>query len=473
MSHRTATPLTPLRGSIPPPALEALILFVVLAACQADKAPADTAPVGPADPNLSANALDLHGFIARNVVIIHVDTLRADALPVYGSEHDTLPLLEARGGWVAVDHAVATSSWTAPTTVSVLTGLDPYQHGVRETDHSTGLLGGVVTGETFPTWIADSGVATGLFTGNQLLVGNGIETGFDDVFLDDNKPGNTEILAGQALSWLDTLPSDQRFVVFLQPMDVHEPFNPSPIDVGTWSTPSLIPFDLRADSIDQEQQWSTALNRATSDADRQAILDQIRDVYDEQFLSVDRSVDGLLAGLQARGRGADTLVVLAADHGESMWEGEPPRVGHGGLLRHELVHVPVLFHAPGLVDELQPCTSSGMDLFPTVLDAMELPQMPNVDGRSMLKGCRDHGFSSLYVDEEGERMAFASIESASTQLIVDCHLSTVSAYDLAADPDTLSPLDLTSTSDGAALLGDLDLQLDAVTAALPTITCPH
>jgi arylsulfatase A-like enzyme len=200
----------------------------------------------------------------------------------------------------------------------------------------------------------------------------------------------------------------------------------------------------------------------------------MRDVYDEGTLQIDRAVAALLDGLAARGHADDTLLVFAADHGESIEEGNPPAVGHGGTVRNELVHVPLMFYAPSLTAATVPCVASSMDLFPTVLDAMGFDPMPDIDGSTMLVSCPDHEFSSMYSQNGGTEFLLAySVESAQAQVIIDCRTGAYQAYDLTKDPLTTQSLDKDAVPDGAALTRALGARIDLALSRLPGLSCQH
>jgi arylsulfatase A-like enzyme len=458
---------------IAPPAR--LLAFVALpcAACTGAKTeppdPVDTAPV--ADPG--PGKLDFGDFVPKNVVIVNVDTLRADALPPWGSLHDTLPNLMARPGWVVVDRAVATSSWTGPTTTSELTGLDLPEHGVRYMDATDMDVNHPLRATTFATHLQEEGYDTIILSGNGLVIGDPfrMEAGFSIAHEDTTEPGNAATLVEGARTFLAETPTDQPFVMWLQPVDPHEPLQPEAEDLGTWSDPANSPVILGDPPEAQLAQLEAILGDATPD-ERAAIIEQVRDLYDEQILGVDRAVESLIEGLEETGRLDDTLVVLAADHGQSLFEGDPVVFGHGQGLRNEQVHVPMMFWSPALTDAFVPCVASGMDLFPTVLDALGVDPLPDISGQSLLDGCRDHAFSGVYESEDGiETLTYLGVETHDAQIVYNCVDDGTQAFDLDADPLATTSIPVASLDGGPALQAQLDDYVAGVLTTLPDLAC--
>ncbi|MDP2305651.1 MAG: sulfatase [Pseudomonadota bacterium] len=433
-----------------------------------DGTPSDETGRGePADVKV-----DLGDFRPRNVVIVQVDTLRADALPRWGSLRGTLPRLDARSGWIGVDRAVSTGSWTAPATASLLSGSDQPTHGVRFFD-DTG-PNQLFTVPSFAPYLAEQGFATALVTGNQVLLTRDYELGhgFGVSLPVVDEPGNAAGAVGLAVDWLDTLSSDEPFLLFLQPMDAHSPYRPEQEDLWTWADPADMPFNVDDPSFAQENQIGDALEDAETEEDRARILESVRAIYDEQILGVDRAIDTLMAALEARGRLDETLIVVTADHGESFFDGPTASLGHGQSLRNELVHVPLLFWGPGVTDAHLPCVASNMDVFPTIVDALGLPPLPSAEGRSLLEGCREQAFSGLYSAAGGvETLEYVGVESLQGQVIYGCRGGGVLAFDLVADPLASNTLPVAEVPDGVALAAALDAYVAGVVTTLPWLTC--
>lgn len=389
--------------------------FLALLALYACAEPPGGSPDSAAPPPAEPGRLDLGGFAPRNVVVVNVDTLRADALPHWGGPHPTMPAMAARPGWVSIDRAVATAGWTAPSTASLLSGRDLPAHGVRYADHD-GTVGTMRVGG-YAELLREQGYATALFSGSSLLLepSNGLATGFEDV--------------------------------------------------------EGVPFDLYASVSAQEEQIRGALSGA-DEPERAEILAAVRGVYDEQVLGVDRALEALIAGLERLGHGEDTLVVLTADHGESFFDGPPAMLGHGMTARDELLHVPLLFWGAGVQTAHVPCVASNMDVMPTVAELLGVNGPRVLDGRSLLTECRTRAFSGVYeAGPDGEVLTWLSVEGAQSQVVVDCTSGEKTAFDLATDPLAAEVRIVHDVPEGAELAGWLDGYRDEVLAALPHVWC--
>ena len=356
-------------------------------------------------------------YPGANVVVIFVDTLRADRLRAYGHTRDTLPTV---GGepWVTVHGLYAASSWTLPTTAAALTGLDPHHHGLiafADTD-----IGAAepITAPTLAGHLRGAGYASGLFSGNGIVsptVGIGLD--FDTVSTRKNTEGARDA-AGQlpdTLAWIDSLSPGVPFFAWVQPMDMHGPYSPEAEDIGTWSDAELM-FPLGGEWQDQERAMDVAY--AT---DPSRVREQVRDVYDEQLLGVDRALRTFLDALDARGLRENTIVILAADHGETLDDYGDGAFGHSGSLRYELLNVPFLMLLPGLSAASYECGSSSSDLTPTLLTFLGVPVPAGLDGRSLQRGCRDWKRAAYW--ERGSALAHLSVADSDFHLIRNCAAS--------------------------------------------------
>lgn len=430
-------------------------LAVLFGGCDAEggkPAPGDTgpAPVG-------AGIAGLAELGVRNVIVVHVDTLRRDRLVHYGAERETTPRLAARPALV-VEGLTTTAGWTIPSTISVLTGLDVQRHGVTYMT-SEGRVNSALDSPPLAQWFTDAGLATLLISGNEAITGvDNLEAGFETA--PSRSPGGVggdlAALGDDALAWIDGI-DGRPFFVFLQPMDTHGPMRNSEF-VGTWSDPTALPFEFGDSEEEQVAAFSEAYRTASSAEERVALLENLRALYDEQILSLDAGLDGLLAGLDSRGLTDDTLVVLAADHGESFGD-EPgpeiPQIGHGSTVRQELVQAPLIFLHPRLPsDNRVACLSQNTDLLPTVASVLGLAAMPDIDGRPIQDGCRSTVYASTFeYAVDAPRIVELLASDGSSALRFDCHRGDTYRYDLTSDPG------------GTVSLAEADFPAEAALAA--------
>lgn len=275
----------------------------------------------------------------QNLLLISIDTLRADALGSYGGNAAPTPVLDrlaAEG--VRFDQAMTSAPLTLPAHVSMLTGQYPPQHGVR--DNQNFRLAAEAT--TLPEILTASGYLTAGFIGAEVLAARtGIAQGFatysDFQALESSRPTTGfelvrrgGVVVDEALDWIGAAPP--RFFAWVHLFDPHTPYDPPP------------PFDQ-----------------------------QYRDnAYAGEVAYVDQVVGRLLEGLRAAGHGDDTLVVFVADHGEGLGEHREQR--HALLLYESTLRVPLIIWAPGRVAArrvvLDPVHV--VDLLPTIVSLLGL-----------------------------------------------------------------------------------------------------
>jgi arylsulfatase len=320
---------------------------------------------------------------APNVVLICLDTVRADHLGTYGYRRATTPTLDALAARSLVfADASATAGWTKPSVPSFLTGTYPSQHGVYEgSAHAEeGAVTDLLPEEalTLAEVFRASGYRTAAFVHNaQLRAGNGFEQGFEryeEANLDARE------IRWRSLDWLDRRPEDPRgapFFLYLHFLDAHWPY-PAPEE---WIT-RFAPAETTARFRGRE---SKALYRAINDGehlmtdeDRAALIA----LYDGALAYLDAELGHFLAGLALRGLADDTIVCIVADHGEEF--GEHGKVGHGHGLWEPLLRVPWILHVPGSAPERRAAPVSLIDLFPTLLAAAGLAAPAGHEGVNRL-----------------------------------------------------------------------------------------
>lgn len=299
--------------------------------------------------------------LPRHVLVVTIDTLRADRLGCYGNRDVATPNMDrlARDGATALDATVPVPL-TRPSHVSIFTGLYPAQHGIRD-NISRALAGDVPTlAEAFKA----AGFETAGFVSSIVLSRqSGLARGFDEFsdrfdlgsdagdeagFLDIlEKRG--DVAVADASAWLDQH-VQQRTFVWVHLYDPHAPYEPPE------------PF-------------------ASQYADRP---------YDGEVAWTDELVGRLDATLGRLGIRDSTLVALTADHGESL--GEHGEAVHGFFLYQATIRVPLLLRGPGVrAGTRLPGLVRSVDLFPTLLDlaGLSLPKTPyRIAGRSLAAAAR-------------------------------------------------------------------------------------
>lgn len=294
---------------------------------------------------------------APNVLLIVWDTVRARSLSLYGYERETTPVLDSLSREAVVfDAAISAAPWTLPSHASLFTGR--YHHELSVT-RTTPLDDTYVTlAET----LRERGYRTGGFVANTGWVGRkqGMARGFQ-VYRDQPpiSPGailaswhisafaprvfglrSTRITADHVndsfLSWVDAGADDGRpFFAFLNLFDAHEPYLP-PGDVG---------FEF-AEGVPLHT-WPYWTAREYSPDE----LRELTDAYDSCIFYLDDRLGRLVEALRERGLLENTLLVLTADHGESLGEHQPDLLGHDNNIYYDVLHVPLVFLQPSRLAE--------------------------------------------------------------------------------------------------------------------------
>ncbi len=344
-----------------------------------------------------------------NVILISIDTLRADRLGVYGHGEPTSPNIDrwARSHGVTFRRAVATAPWTLPSHVSMLSGLDALRHGVNHHLPAPREL------ELLAEMLRREGYRTAAVTGGGWLhPDQGLAQGFDVFhYWGRGAGGANELHAGftRALQLLEE-GRERELFLFFHTYEVHDPFRqrrPWAERCATTSDPTqranearpLAP--LRADVLygAVEEPRTTAegfalrygfrkwLAGTSAVADGVPITDAelplVSCLYDSGVAYVDRYLGRLLERLEALDPDRRTLVVLTSDHGESL--GENGYVKHAYLIDSNLL-VPLIVGLPGgrHGGETVEAQVSSVDLVPTILAAAGVESPAGLDGESLL-----------------------------------------------------------------------------------------
>jgi arylsulfatase A-like enzyme len=328
----------------------------------------------------------------RHLVVILIDTLRADALGSYGDRLGLTPRLDAfaKQG-VRFAEMLAPSPWTLPSVSSLLTGLQPQTHGAgqrfgdfdpsspRQNDFApTGLPGGV---RTMAGVLRGQGFYTmGVYQNFYILPGFGVHQGFDDYASYEDR---AEVLVDQALGRLREAAGDRRCFLYLHLFDLHSPYNP-PEPECTRVARRLDPGDRGR--LGCEADRNPERTTIPPPADRP----WFRALYQAEVAYTDRQVGRFLDGLRDLGLEDRTVVAVVSDHGEEFWDrleqerrlGYETNSDHGHTLYQELVHVPALLRIPGREAAVVRDPVQLVDLFPTLLRAVGV-EPPASQGRDL------------------------------------------------------------------------------------------
>jgi arylsulfatase A-like enzyme len=418
-----------------------------------------------ATPAVSANPAAASMAKGRpNIVLITMDTVRADHLSIYGYARETTPYLQEFAREATVyDHAIATADFTLPSHASIFTGLYPSWHGAYPShpDYAGGrsLAPGATTlakvlsangywtggifanaaflqastglGQGFSIWNTGTPVPLShaerpfyLRDSARRLLNLAIHTDeFDALFLrasDINK---------RAFDTLEKLRNGGSFFLFLNYMDAHFPYIPPPPFRDRFSRTKS-----NAGTTAGYNELKNSVNagrRHIGKEERSSLIAQ----YDAGIASVDSEIGRFLAHLRELGLYENTLIIVIADHGEAF--GDHDVIGHTVTsVYQDGVHIPLLVKYPGQHQgQRSGALVSQVDLMPTVLDAAGCPQpqllrLPRPDSAVVFSEARAIGDHEKSARLRGVRRA---VFSGSSKLIT-WSAGSPEFYDLSADP---------------------------------------
>ncbi len=386
----------------------------------------------------------------ENVLLITCDTLRADHVGLYGHSRDTTPHLDR---WFAdgavFDRAYSTTASTHASVVSLLSGLQPQDHGVRVFFQQLSDEVELVT-DHLP-----AGFQTAAFVSNMVLTDEaiGLADRFDhfDDFVDERESKrlvferNARRTSDAAIRWLREERDPERpLFLWVHYIDPHGPYAPPP-EAGPLPFRHETPRPIPLARIPAYVRMGDSTNG----------LDYV-DGYDAEIRYADAQVHRLLTAASKRIDLDRSLVVFTSDHGESLMDHEV-WFEHGYQVYEELVRVPLMIRGPGIPPGRHAALVSGIDLAPTILDlvAAEVPDaMQGLSLRGVAGipeerviffegGGPSYGKLQFRAARQRSRKWVAVLRLGGDRSILSRH-----AYDLAADPSERAPRPWPERPDG-------------------------
>lgn len=369
------------------------------------------------DPEAPGDALEA-AEKRPNILFIGIDTLRADAVGAFGGGESVTPamdrLAEESDVWL---NAYTAINNTNPSFISLMTGLYPKNHGVYNL--KTPLP---EEATTLAEILREAGYSTRAMVAARHLGTSGLDQGFES-YLSPLRQYFGETVVNQGIEWMQTV--EKPFFIWLHLFDPHVPHNPPhPYDLGYRAAAlgGLAPVPS----------WIGFREIGPREFDPRTTLEGHRDLYPGEVAYVDRQIDRLLSFMASRGLLEDTIVVLVADHGETLGE-RGQFFNHIGLYDNT-THVPLMIRWPGarkgrrfsgLVQHL--------DLFPTLLDAAGITP-PDRDGVDLAReaGNGSRGRRAVFAEHAG---ALGWMVRTSRYKLVVLKSEGRFLYDLEADPE--------------------------------------
>ena len=333
-----------------------------------------------ADPTIVAPAV--RPAARRNVILISLDTLRADRLAADGAYRRTTPQIDA----FARDAVVFTDTWsvwpeTSGSHMSLFSSLFPSQHGV--TSFITAPSPSI---ELLAERLRRAGYLTRAYTEDGGVWAHaGFARGFS-AYAERRSPdfvyrGEVDAVFADGTRWVESH-ADRTFFLFLHTYQVHAPYSP--------------PVNYRALFLDVPGREPPGARGAAL-------------AYDQEARYTDDHVGPFLAKLTHLGLSDRTIVIILSDHGEEF--GEHGGVGHGRSLYQEVLRVPLVIAAPGLLAPTEVTTpTSLLDVTPTVLDLLGLEPIPGQRGVSLLRRARAAAAGAAIDPAETARPIFGEVD---------------------------------------------------------------
>ena len=364
---------------------------------------------------------------APNVLLIVLDTVRAQSLSAYGYSRNTSPeLAKLASSGVRFDRARASASWTLPSHASMFTGRWPHELSTRLDQPLDGAF------PTLAEYLRDRGYATAGFVANTFFCNAwyGLNRGFthyEDVAvtplevlrsttigrrlaqqLAPNSHDRPTARFGrkdgaainrETLAWLDQRPKDQPFFLFLNYYDAHDPYMTS-------DEPDH-PCGMRpASTADQAVLRDWHRSDVSKRSDREVAL--ARDCYDDCIAELDGHLGRLFNSLDQRGLLDNTVVIVTSDHGEEFRE--HGGYGHGQTLHGEVIRVPLVISAPAKIPANLVVNQSVSlrDLPATVVDILDMEKESPFPGLSLSR-CWSPSSPESAADDEPEEPVLTEI----------------------------------------------------------------
>ena len=375
------------------------------------------------------------------ILLIVMDTVRADHMSLCGYERPTTPFLAKLASEQAnvsyTCDGVAPGTWTVPSHTSFFTGLDVPDHG----NDSMGLR----FGEAIPTLaeiLSERGYKTMLMSANPTLsASSGLQRGFDligvaetlDRWRGPKVPSTLEVA-------LRRVKPDQPLFLVVNLIDAHDPYPEIPPEVD-WLVPRK-QLPLYVHDTEQNQRYHRYLRGELSPVQARAYEEAIRDGYDYGISQADLNIERIFTVLRRNGRLKDGFrAVITSDHGEFL--GEHGLLRHGCYTYEPVTRVPVLFFDPGLDAPVPlPSPLSGTQVFHLLRDGALAPDMaPTSTSKAREedpRGCAD----------------MAALKTSTDRKLV-WREGTFTELDLAPDPGEPAPQPLADDAPGADALRTL------------------
>ncbi|MFP6599596.1 MAG: sulfatase [Deltaproteobacteria bacterium] len=362
-----------------------------------------------------------------NVVLVSLDTVRADHLGAYGYMRPTSPAFDRLAERsLLFEDAISQAAWTLPAHGSMMSGLYPDELGVT---HYPALRRLPDMNPTLAERFSSAGYATAGFVGGGFVSKHfGFDRGFDSYVSDGRR---FEHNIDEAFDWLESV-KKRRFFLFFHGYDAHRPYYSDQVDREALGLDIDMPHNRRGYCLGENRQYPADLARVV-------------DHYDASVRHGDRFLGYLLEELARLGLSEKTVVLVTADHGEEFFE--HGNCDHVRFVYDETVRVPYLIHVPGRQAARVPGTvPASVSVARTLLDLVGIgKEMPGVSLAPTVAG-QVQSFERIFSQADSRQGHFGSrggtlaMYAGPLKLISYTDEDTLEAYDRGVDPAEQSSL---------------------------------
>ena len=373
-------------------------------------------------------------FDNPDILLLTVDTLRADRMGFAGYEAARTPNLDALANEGTIFLAATTPfPRTTPGLASLLSGLWPQNHGSREVGQHLNdeviLLSQMLTDRGYHT--------LGLTANGAASSPQGFDRGFVTLESDRDLPNRrATAVTERALELLASAPEDKPLFLWVHYIDPHYPYTPP----KPWSnTPNAEPcLQMMRAANGERQEMGWVFNDL--DGRSSSVLDSCGELYDAEVAYADHEIGRLLEDFDTRRTLDDTLLIFTADHGENLGE-DGLFYQHGPNVHDASLRVPLFFHGPGIEARRDNDIARLEDVMPTVLNLLGVPesQRPEMDGTDLSHRLRDSRFrrgdERFGLAESGSALLLHSFNSLHSGRKHERHCLNGPQYSLCGAPD--------------------------------------
>ena len=433
----------------------------------------------PSTADLRKIPVDAPSERPPNLVVILVDTLRADRLSCYGYDRPTSPVLDtlaAKG--TRFERAWAQSPWTRPSVATLFTSLYPSTHGTWEQAdqlapsapllseafreagyHTAGFSANVQISPTFgfsrgfdwfwnektPALLQSSRIGRLWKKTKQLLVATFLPRLMESMGDHGILRGTDALTVNAAvLDWVEKVPEGAPVFLYVHYLDPHQPYNP-PEDLLNERDLDPLAINARLQIPWNFPPFHPDLPESRYPEPEKSLLRDLGDLYDAEIRFVDREIGILLANLRAKGVLTDQdYLLFLSDHGEEFYDHYQWR--HGNSLFEEMIRVPLILVGPGVPAQVFPDPVQLADIFPTLgsLMGIRIPETTHgLDLAPMLEAGRGPSGRIIYSERPKPGAFLRAVVQGASKLVSLGELGTEMkwmAFDLENGPGESEPV---------------------------------